>query len=69
MARNMKAVRARQEDAGTLTVTVDPLKVGRGHRAMPRGSVHGTNRRPSRARSKQQVRRQLAREGSGRRMG
>ena len=65
MARTMKAVAAPAAGAMTLTVQLDPLAVSRGHRALPRGGVHGTAKRPTRARSKQHWRRQLAREGAG----
>jgi hypothetical protein len=64
MARTMKIVAAPAAGAATLTVGVDPLAVARGHRVMPRGAVHGTAKRPKRARSKQQWRRQLARDGA-----
>jgi len=62
MARTLKAVQAPRPE-GPLTVTVDPLKVARGHRKLPRGGVHATARKPTRARAKDQIRRQLAREG------
>lgn len=62
--RSVPLVRAEKKDL-TLVVQVDPLKVSQGHRVMPRGGVHRTNRRPSRARSKGQWRRQLEHEGGG----
>lgn len=64
MARKARAVSAPVREETALTVTVDPLTVPRGHRALPRGGVHGTARRPKRARAKQQWRRQLS-EGRG----
>ena len=46
----------------TLVVTVDPLRVPRGHRVLPRGGVHATPRRPNRSSQRRALRRQLARE-------
>ena len=63
MARTMKPVAAPKAPTATLLIQVDPLTVARGHRALPRGGVHESARRPSRSRAKQQLRRQLAREG------
>ena len=66
MARTMKPVAAPKAASTTLRIEVDPLTVPRGHRALSRGGVHDTARRPSRSRAKQAWRRQLAREGRGR---
>jgi hypothetical protein len=65
MARIMKAVAAPKGDAARLVIEVDPLAVPRGHRVLPRGAVHATDKRPGRSRSKHQLRRQLDREGRG----
>ena len=59
MAR-MKEVRPPGEKRDVLLITVDPLRVARGHRQLRRGGVHGTVRRPSRAQAKQQLRREQA---------
>ena len=40
----------------TLEVKVDPLRIPRGHRALPRGGVHATARKPSRSRRKRTLR-------------
>lgn len=56
MARAMKAVAAPKRRGTAMVVAVDPLKVARGHRALPRGGAHATAKRPSRARAKRQVR-------------
>jgi hypothetical protein len=65
MARAMKAVRPPPTKGTTLVVTADPLRTARGHRSMPRGKVHATARRPSRAAVKNAERKNAARE-SGR---
>ena len=49
-------------DGMTLTVKVDPLRVPRGHRALPRGSVHATSRKPNRSRRARLLRKQMDRE-------
>ena len=46
----------------TLRVRVDPLRVPRGHRALPRGGVHATASRAKRAKRKQSLREELRRE-------
>ena len=46
----------------TLRVKVDPLRVSRGHRALPRGGVHTTDRRANRAKRKHLHREELSRE-------
>ncbi len=46
----------------TLTVTVDPLRISRGHRALPRGAVHATPRTPSRSKGKHLLHKQFVRE-------
>ena len=61
MAHTMKAVTAPRR-SGTAMVIAYPLKVAFGHRALPRGGVHATARRPSRAKAKRQLR-QLAEGG------
>jgi hypothetical protein len=65
MAHAMKAVAAPKRDEARLVIEVDPLAVARGHRVLPRSTVHGTAKRPCRARSKHQLRRQLDRERRG----
>ncbi len=60
MARNMKSVSAPRKDGATLTIHIDPLRVSRGARQLPRGGVHRTARQPHRALSRRQVRRELA---------
>ncbi len=47
----------------TLRVKVDPLRVPRGHRTLPRGGVHATPRRAKRAKRKHLLREELSREG------
>ncbi len=42
-----------------LTIQIDPLRVGRGHLQTPRGGAHRSARHPNRARSRQQLRRDL----------
>jgi hypothetical protein len=46
----------------TLTVKVDPLRIPRGHRALPRGGVHTTPRKPNRSKRKRSLRSQLVRD-------
>ena len=46
----------------TLTVNVDPLRIPRGHRALPRGGVHATIRKAARAKRKRLLRDELSRE-------
>ena len=46
----------------TLEVKVDPLRVPRGHRTLPRGGVHETPRKAARARRKRHFREELSRE-------
>lgn len=65
MARGMKSVAAPRRAATAVVIAFDPLAVSRGHRAWPRGGAHATAKRPSRARQRQQVRRQLAEGGRG----
>ena len=60
MAHTMKAVAAPKRPGTAMVIAVDPLKVAFGHRALPRGGAHATARRPSRAKAKRQLRRQLA---------
>jgi hypothetical protein len=43
-----------------LTITIDPLRVARGPRRLPRGGVHQSARHPGRAQGKRQLRRLLA---------
>lgn len=71
MAHVLKTVAAPKRDEARLVVEVEPLAVPRGHRVLPRSAVHGTAKRPGRARSKHQLRRQLDRErrGAPRRLG
>lgn len=65
MARTPKVVVAPKAREGMvrLVVEVDPLAAPRGHRVLPRGAVHATDKRPGRAQSRQQFRRQLDGEG------
>jgi hypothetical protein len=59
MARVMKAVTPKRHESNVLAVTVDPLKVARGHRALPRGGAHRSARRPGRAADKRLWRKEL----------
>ena len=56
MAKTMKATAPAKRPAMELTIKVDPLKVGQGHREMRRGGVHGTMKHPGRAASKRRLR-------------
>lgn len=58
MARTMKAVVAPKRDDNVLVIHVDPLKVARGARRIPRGKTHSSARQPSRAQSKRQWRKE-----------
>lgn len=58
MARTMKTVVAPKKSDNVLVIYLDPLKVARGHRSIPRGKTHGSDRHQSRARAKQQWRRE-----------
>ena len=49
-------------DGMTLAVTVDPLRIPRGHRALPRSGVHATPRKPNRSKGKHLLRKQFVRE-------
>lgn len=60
MAKQMKATAPPARATASLTVKVDPLSVGRGHRAMRRGGVHATAKHPGRASAKQRLRREEA---------
>jgi hypothetical protein len=59
----MKAVIAPRRDDNVLLVQVDPLRLATGPRLLPRGGAHGTARRPSRARSKRELARQMGEHG------
>jgi hypothetical protein len=63
MAGKMKTVHAPRREDDALVVVVDPLWAARGPRLLKRGGVHQTARKPSRAKAKRQMRRELA-EGS-----
>lgn len=65
MARTMKAVTAKPSRDNVLVIEVDPLKVGRGPRLIQRGGLHGSGKRPSRAKSKRQWRRESAESRRG----
>ena len=56
MARQMKTVAAPLSRGDTLVIAVDPLKVARGRRVMPRGGTHTSGKHLSRARAKRQWR-------------
>ncbi|MBY0228796.1 MAG: hypothetical protein K2W96_05930 [Gemmataceae bacterium] len=56
MAKTMKATAPAKRPALGLTIKVDPLAVGRGHRSMRRGGLHGTMKHPGRAASKRRLR-------------
>lgn len=58
MAHTMKAVAAPRREGTTLTVHVDPRTVARGHRALARGGVHASARRPTRAQSQRRWQRE-----------
>ena len=60
MARMMKTVVAPRSRDNVLVIKVDPLKVARGHRVLPRGGKHADARHLSRSKSKRQWRQQLA---------
>ncbi len=65
MPQTMKSVQpSRREGALVLTVHVDPLQVSRGARKLPRGGVHQSARRPTRAQTRRQLRRELTRAES-----
>ena len=66
MARKMILVAAPRAGDSTLVIRVDPLAAARGHRALPRGGVHGSAKRPGRAQAKRTWRRQLDRDGAPR---
>jgi len=59
MAYTMKAATAPKRPSLAMVIAVDPLKVASGHRALPRGGAHATARRPSRAKAKNRLWRQL----------
>ena len=60
MARTMKTVsQPRNGGPMVLTIRVDPLRIRRGAMRLPAGGVHQTPRRPSLARSRQELRRAL----------
>jgi hypothetical protein len=65
MARKMKQTKPPQPSANVLVIEVDPLAVALGHRVMPRGGIHGSGKRPSRAKAKKQWRRQLTSDDRG----
>jgi hypothetical protein len=56
MARTMKRVTASRARDNVLVIVVDPLKVARGHRVLPRGGKHGSAKHLDRAKSKRQWR-------------
>ena len=60
MARQMKTVSAPRTNDAVLVVVVDPLGVRRGLRMIQRGGAHATARKPSRAKAKRQMRREMA---------
>jgi hypothetical protein len=61
MAKQMKTVHAgRRRDESVLVIEVNPLGVARGHRRLKRGGIHATLRKPSRARAKRTLRREMA---------
>jgi hypothetical protein len=60
MARQLKTVTPPRTRDNVLVIVVDPLKVARGHRVLPRGGTHGSDKRPSRAKAKRQWRREQA---------
>lgn len=60
MARTMKTVTAPRTRDDVLVIAVNPLKVARGHRTLPRGGVHGSGKHLSRAKSKRQMHREQA---------
>jgi hypothetical protein len=60
VAYTMKAATAPKRPGTAMVIAVDPLKVASGHRSLPRGGAHASARRPSRAKAKRQMRRQLA---------
>jgi hypothetical protein len=59
MARKMKTVHPPRPQGDTLVITVDPLKVARGRRVLPRGGTHGSGKHLSRAQHGRQWRRQV----------
>jgi hypothetical protein len=68
MAKRMKDVTAPRGGRDVLVIEVDQLRLARGHpAALGRGGAHRSARRPARARSKQELRRQLADGSAGRR--
>ena len=58
----MHQIVARPPEGIILHIHVDPLRVPRGHRALPRGGVHATVRKAARAKRKRLLREELARE-------
>lgn len=64
MARKMRTVSAPRAESNVLVIAVDPLKVARGHRTMPRGGTHRSGKHPGRSKAKRQWRRDQA-EGRG----
>lgn len=59
MPRSLQIVSPPRRRETVLTVYVDPLALPRGHRSLPPGAVHATARRPSRAKARRALRRQL----------
>jgi hypothetical protein len=59
MARTMKTVHAPRTESSVLVIVVDPLGVARGCRQLKRGGVHQTARKPSRAKAKRRMRREM----------
>jgi hypothetical protein len=55
----MKTVTPPRSQRDTLVITVNPLQVPRGRQTMPRGGKHGSGKHPSRAKARQQWRRQI----------